>query len=47
MLNARSGKRGAGTVDIALGNNLMVANYLKVWGGEELCPNPKKFRYGW
>lgn len=47
MLNARSGKRGAGTVDIALGNNLMAANYLKVWGGEELCPNPKKFRYQW
>ena len=44
MLNARAGKRGAGTVDIALGNNLMVANYLKVWGGEELCPNPKKSR---
>lgn len=45
MLNSRSGKRGAGTVDLALGSNLQVANYLKMWGGEELCPNPKKNRY--
>ena len=44
MLNTRSGKRGAGTVDLALGTNIVVADYLKMWGGEELCPNPKQRR---
>ena len=45
MLNSRSGKRGAGAVDLALGTNLPVANYLKMWGGEEQCPNPKRRWY--
>ena len=44
MLNTKSGKRGAGTVDLALGTNMVVADYLKMWGGEELCPNPKHRR---
>ena len=47
MLNARSGKRGAGAVDLALGTNLQVASYLKSWGGEELCPNPKRRWYAY
>ena len=45
MLNTRSGKRGTGTVDLALGTNMQVADYLKMWGAEELCPNPKHRRY--
>ena len=45
MLNTRSGKRGAGAVDLALNTNFQVASYLKSWGAEEQCPNPKQRRY--
>ncbi|CAE7033967.1 unnamed protein product [Symbiodinium sp. CCMP2592] len=47
-LNSPGGKKGQGVVDMALGNNIECASYLKTtWGGRELLENPRKRGQGY